>query len=155
MYRRQFLRSCAASVAATTAFQLPAYADHHEGDMPFKISLAEWSLHRTLRDPAIKMTNLDFARVAKQEFGIDAIEYVNQFFKDKANDKKYLADLKQRSEDEGVRNLLIMIDGEGQLGAPDQAERAKSVKNHHKWVDAARFLGCHSIRVNAGSRGSY
>lgn len=155
MYRRQFLRSCAASVAATTAFQIPAYADHHEGDSPFKISLAQWSLHRTLRDPAVEMTNLDFARVAKQEFGIDAIEYVNQFFKDKANDKKYLSDLKQRSEDEGVRNLLIMIDGEGQLGAPDQAERTKSVKNHHKWVEAAKFLGCHSIRVNAGSRGTY
>ena len=155
MYRRQFLQSCAASVAATAALPLHSYADHHEGELPFKISLAEWSLHRTLRDPAIEMTNLDFARVAKQDFGIDAIEYVNQFFKDKANDEKYLADLKQRSEDEGVRNLLIMIDGEGQLGAPDQAERTKSVKNHYKWVDAAKFLGCHSIRVNAGSRGSY
>ena len=47
-----------------------------------------------------------------------------------------------------------MVDGEGQLGHADSAERAKTVSNHHKWVDAAKFLGCHSIRVNAGTTGN-
>ena len=56
----------------------------------FKISLAEWSLHRTLFDG--KLDNLDFPAFAKKEFGIDAVEYVNQFFKDKAKDTKYLTD---------------------------------------------------------------
>jgi sugar phosphate isomerase/epimerase len=122
----------------------------------FKISLAEWSLHRALFGRAgKKIDNLDFPRVAKDEFGIDAVEYVNQFFKDKATDDKYLADLKKRCDDLGVRSLLIMCDGEGALGDADEAKRKQAVANHHRWVDAAKFLGCHSIRVNAQSSGGY
>ena len=119
----------------------------------FKISLAEWSLHKTLFGK--KLDNLDFAKVAKRECGISAVEYVNQFFKDKANDKKYLAELKQRADNEGVKSLLIMIDGEGDLGHPENAARREAVEKHFKWVEAAKTLGCHSIRVNAASKGSY
>ncbi len=118
----------------------------------FKISLAEWSLNRAIFGG--KMTNLDFPRVAKEEYGIDAIEYVNQFFKDKAKDNTYLTDLKKRCDDLGVRSILIMCDGEGALGDPDSAGRTKAVENHYKWADAAKFLGCHSIRVNAESKGA-
>lgn len=119
----------------------------------YRISLAEWSLHRTLGTG--KMTNLDFPRVAKEEFGIDAIEYVNSFFKDKAKDQAYLTELKKRCDDLGVKSLLIMVDGEGALGHANDAERQKAVENHYRWVEAAKFLGCHSIRVNAQSSGSY
>jgi L-ribulose-5-phosphate 3-epimerase len=118
----------------------------------FKISLAEWSLHKTLG--AGKLDNLDFAKTAKG-LGIDGIEYVNSFFKDKAKDSDYLGQLKTRGEDLGVTTLLIMIDGEGNLGDPDDAQRAKAVENHYRWVEAAKFLGCHSIRVNARSDGGY
>jgi predicted xylose isomerase-like sugar epimerase len=126
-------------------------ADHHK--KPFEISLAEWSLHRALKSG--KMDNLDFAAHTKQEYGIDAVEYVNQFFKDKAEDKKYIADMKSRAAGEGVTNVLIMCDGEGNLGDPNLAARMKAVENHYKWVGAAKELGCHSIRVNAASGGSY
>lgn len=119
----------------------------------FRISLAEWSLHRTLF--AGKLDHLDFARTANNDFGVNALEYVNQFFKDKAKDQKYLGAMKKRTSDLGVKNLLIMIDDEGALGDPDEARRKKAVENHYKWVEAARFLGCHSIRVNAQSQGSY
>ncbi len=119
----------------------------------FEVSLAQWSLHRSIRSG--KLTNLDFPRITKNEFGIDAVEYVNQFFKDKAEDEDYLQTLKQNCENEGVKSLLIMIDGEGQLGNPDTAARQQAVKNHHRWVEAAKFLGCHSIRVNAQSSGSF
>ena len=119
----------------------------------FSISLAEWSFHKALF--AKKMDHLDFAKVAKTEFGIDAVEYVNQFFKDKAKDEQYLADMKKRADDHGVKSVLIMCDGEGHLGDPDEGMRKKAVENHHKWVDAAKFLGCHSIRVNAHSEGTY
>lgn len=155
MFRRQFLKTTAASIATAATIPSDLFADHHKSDAPFKISLAEWSLHRTLRDKSKNLTNLDFPKISKREFGIDAIEYVNQFFKDKARDEKYLSELNQRCSDEGVKSLLIMVDGEGQLGAPSEKERAASVKNHFQWVDAAKYLGCHSIRVNAGSRGSY
>lgn len=155
MYRRQFLHTATATAVASTMFGRELLAEEETSDAPFKISLAQWSLHRLLRDASKNVTNLDFPRIAKREFDIDAVEYVNQFFKDKAKDEKYLSELKQRCNDEGVKSLLIMVDGEGQLGAPDDAERTKSVENHHRWVDAAKFLGCHSIRVNAGSSGSY
>ncbi len=122
---------------------------------PFKISLAQWSWHNRLFGRAEpKMDNLDFAQEAGA-LGIKGLEYVNQFFKDKANDRKYLAEMKKRAKDNGVRSLLIMCDGEGNLGDPDTKRRTQAVENHHKWVDAAKFLGCHSIRVNAASRGSY
>ena len=150
--RRHFL---GAASLATAAISLPRFAFALEDQSaPFKISLAEWSLHRTIRNEK-KLTTLDFAKVAKQEFGIEAIEYVNQFFADKAKDMEYLRDLKQRAADNGVKSLLIMVDGEGNLGDPKEEARAKTVDNHKQWVDAAKFLGCHSIRVNAGSKGTF
>lgn len=116
--------------------------------MFFKISLAEWSLHKTLFDK--KMDNLDFAATARG-YGIDAIEYVNQFFADKAKDATYLAELNKRAADNGVKQLLIMIDGEGGMAETDKKLLNEAIENHKKWVDAAAALGCHSIRVNAFS----
>jgi sugar phosphate isomerase/epimerase len=118
----------------------------------FRISLAQWSLHRTLR--AGKLDNLDFAKVTRERFGLAACEYVNAFFKDKACDFDYLTDMKTRAADHGVESLLIMVDGEGQLGNPDADARKRAVHNHYRWVVAASFLGCHSIRVNAGGNGN-
>ncbi len=118
----------------------------------FKISLAEWSFHRALK--AGKMDNRDFAATAKNVYGIDAIEYVNQFFKDKAKDQAYLTELKKRADDNGVYTNLIMIDGEGGMAEVEPKKLQQSLENHYKWVDAAKFLGCQAIRVNAFSTGS-
>jgi len=118
----------------------------------YDISLAQWSLNRQFFGG--KLNALDFAKVTKEEFDLDAIEYVNQFFKDKANDEAYLGQLKSRAADHGVKSLLIMVDGEGSLGHGGTAERNKAVLNHYKWADAAKFLGCHSIRVNAATTGN-
>lgn len=150
--RRNFLQFSAAAAGLSL---IPAWNGLWAEDkpLPFKISLAEWSLHRTIFGK--KLDHLDFAKTAKEEFGIEAVEYVNQFFKDKAKDEKYLGEMKKRCEDLGVRSLLIMVDGEGALGHADEAERAKTVENHKKWVDAAAFLGCHSVRVNAQSSGTF
>jgi len=148
--RRKFITSLSASLAASS---LLSNADHLKKKQLFEISIAEWSLHKSLFGK--KMTNLDFPVVAKKEFNISAVEYVNQFFKDKANDKKYLNELKKICDNEGVKSLLIMCDGEGKLGDPDKNKRISSVNNHKRWVEAAKHLGCHSIRVNASSSGSY
>ena len=145
--RRLFLKQSAVTGGTLFLPQLTS-ADHHKKSKPlFDLSLAEWSLHRTLRSK--KMTNLDFPRVTKEKFGITAVEYVNQFFKDRAADQKYLTELKTRCDDLGVSSLLIMIDGEGHLGEAEESRRQKVIDNHKKWVEAAKFLGCHSIRVNA------
>ncbi len=149
--RRNFIRTTAAATVGGLLIS-PALANAMAKGGKYKISLAEWSFHKALF--AGEMTNLDFPRVTR-ELGMEGVEYVNQFFKDKAKDQKYLAELKKITKDEGVRNVLIMCDGEGMVGHPEKAEREKTVENHKRWVDAAAFLGCHSIRVNAGSRGSY
>jgi L-ribulose-5-phosphate 3-epimerase len=149
--RRQFLAGTAAALCA------PAFARsigaQTTGGQPFRISLAQWSLHRTIG--AGKLNHLDFARTAKGRWGIEAIEYVNSFFKDRAKDAAYLAEMNKRAKDAGVYQYLIMVDGEGRIGDPDSAKRQASVENHHRWVEAAKTLGCAHIRVNAASDGSF
>ena len=151
--RRRFLRS---SAAATGAILLPSKLAAQEaakkGSPLFKLSIAEWSYHKAIFGK--KMSNLDFPAKCK-EHGVSGVEYVNQFFKDKAKDTDYLKQLKQRCSDNGVKSLLIMIDGEGNLGEPEEAKRQQAVDRHKPWVEAAKFLGCHSIRVNARSKGSF
>lgn len=113
------------------------------------ISLAEWSLHQMLFEG--KLTNLDFPQFTKETFGINAVEYVNQFFP--GSGKKYLQDLKHRCDSEGVKSVLIMIDGEGDLGDLYKPRRIRAVERHFTWVEAAKFLGCLCIRVNARGNG--
>lgn len=149
--RREFLKTTAA-LAGGVAF-LPALARAEDKEPLFKISLAQWSLHNAFfkktQDP------VDFAKIAKTEYGIDAVEYVNQFYKDKKKNDDYLKDLKKRADGEGVKSVLIMCDGEGALGDADEGKRKTAVENHYRWVEWAVLLECHSIRVNAQSSGSY
>jgi L-ribulose-5-phosphate 3-epimerase len=147
--RREFLAG--AALAATQTMALPMFVDAQD-DLPFKISLAQWSFHKALQGG--QLDHLDFARVARTEFDIGAVEYVNTFFKDKATDAAYLAEMNRRAKDQGVFQHLIMIDVEGRLGDPDPARRRQAVENHKKWVDAAGTLGCLTIRVNAESEGT-
>ena len=148
--RRQFLvQSSLATAAIAASTQVKA----EEGKKPlFKISLAQWTINREIRSGEVD--NLDFAKVA-YDHKIHAVEYVNQFFMDKAQDKAYLGEMKKRAADLGVESVLIMCDHEGSIGDPDETKRAKTVDNHRKWIDAAKFLGCHSIRVNAASAGTW
>lgn len=139
---------------AANAFAAPVFTRAAEAakEPLFKISLAEWSLNKGMfkKAGAEPVEHLDFAKIARS-VGIDGIEYVNQMFFDKAKDNAYLTEMKTRAEGEGVKGLLIMCDREGNLGDPDEAKRSTTIENHLKWLDAAAFLGCHSIRVNAAS----
>jgi sugar phosphate isomerase/epimerase len=176
--RREFLKKCAIiaggfSMAGLNLFSLIGCSNKKP---LFKISLAEWSLNRSLygksrelpgeewsrllvNDPSSllqgKVKHLDFAKIARRNFGLNAVEYVNTFFFDKARDTSFLKEMKTVADGEGVKSLLIMCDREGALGDSNEAARIKAVKNHYKWVDAAKYLGCHSIRVNAQSEGEY
>ncbi len=153
MQRRDFLqKSTKSALSLTLLGSFAAQANpfglmHHEEpkDIFFKISLAQWSLHKALFNK--DLDNLDFAAKSRS-FNCDGLEYVNAFFKDKAKDKSYLAEMNNRAKSEGQQNVLIMIDGEGNLADADNAKRLKAIENHHKWVDAAHYLGCHAIRVN-------
>ncbi len=154
--RRDFLkRTGAISAAVLTAGCASMPWGGSTGSL-YEISLAQWSLNREFfgRGGAEKRDPLDFAKIARG-LGIGAIEYVNQFYMDKARDAAYLAELNKRAAGEGVKNVLIMCDHEGDLGDPDDKKRATAVDNHVKWLEAAKTLGCHSIRVNARSSGAY
>ncbi|MCJ7466650.1 MAG: sugar phosphate isomerase/epimerase [Maribacter sp.] len=117
-----------------------------------KISLAQWSLHRALENGTVKA--IDFANIAQNTYGLEAIEYVNQFYVDYATDENFWLGLKNRAGDAGVKSLLIMVDNEGYLGNSNDLERRTAVENHYKWINAAKLLGCHSIRINAFGEGS-
>ncbi len=149
--RRDFLHSTLATAGGLTL--LPSIQARPDDKPLFKISLAQWSLHNAFFGG--KLNAMNFAVIARKDYGIDGIEYVNQFYKGKAEDKATLTELKKKADDNGVTSVLIMCDGEGKLGDSNVAARKKAVTNHHKWVHAAKFLGCHSIRVNAASDGTY
>ena len=150
MDRRRFLKTISYITGGLTLSGLYPF---NKNKKPFKISLAEWSLHRALFSG--ELDHLDFCKIAKTEFDISAIEYVNTFFFEQARNKLYLIEMKTRADDIGVSSLLIMCDKEGNLGNPDEKSRTTAIENHYKWVEAAKYLGCHSIRVNARSSGAY
>lgn len=143
--RRTFLKQSAAVAGGLVV--APAFAAEDTPKPLFDISLAQWSLHKAFFGK--KLDPLQFAAVAKKDYDIHAVEYVNQFYAAKKKDEAYLKELKKVADDAGVRSVLIMCDGEGALGDPDDKQRLKAVENHYRWVEWAKYLGCHSIRVNA------
>lgn len=152
--RREFLGVVGAAGAAAGLGVSASAQEARSMNKPlFRISLAQWSLHRALWNK--DLDHLDFATQARKTYGIEAVEYVNSFFKDRARDEAYLTQMRTRAADAGVKSLLIMVDGEGALGDPDDGARSKAVENHTKWLEAAKALGCHSVRVNAASGGSW
>lgn len=121
----------------------------------FKISLAQWSLHKAIQQK--EMSSFDFAKEA-HALGFGAIEYVSGLYRDDVEAlgiEAVVDSLKKESEKHGIKNLLIMVDGEGNLASSNVEEQDAAVESHKKWVDAAEALGCHSIRVNAHGDGSY
>ena len=155
-HRRGFIRRSAGIAAGFTLATSSTIELFGAEKVPlYRISLAQWSLNKLFKSKGGDMDNLDFAKTARGDFDIDHIEYSSQMFQDKAADKKYIREMRKRQVDEGVTALLIMVDSEGALGNPDKKERQQAIENHYKWVEAAKVLGCHSIRVNAASQGTW
>ena len=150
--RREFL-GAAASAAGLAALgcapRAQAAADPlYEVGMPvFPISLGQWSLHRAIRSGTLPP--IDFPAFVRERFNVAAVDYVNTLLGDVALDE-----LRRRSDDAGVSAHILLVDVEERLGDPDPARRAIAVDVHRRWLEAARILGCHSMRVNAFSEGS-
>ena len=154
--RRKFLTTGALGLAAAALAGRTASAAHHKSkgdghdDTWFDISLAQWSNNKAYWSG--KKDKMRFAEITKREFGINAVEYVNQFYMDGFS-PAVTAELKRVSDGEGVRNVLIMCDKCGNLGDSNAKKQTKSVEDHIPWLEAAQTLGCHAIRVNAYSDG--
>ena len=156
--RRSFLKNAAWGATALSTAPLAAYVPNslnivkEKGVQDLKLSLAQWSLHRAFNDGHLKVN--DFASIAINTYHLNAIEYVNQFYAASGKDEKFWINMKEHADNVGVKSLLIMVDNEGDLGHTNGLERKKSVENHYKWVNAAKILGCHSVRVNAFGEGT-
>ena len=153
--RRSFIKKTAlgtTALTASSAFPLSLYSVPLNSLVLPKISLAQWSLHRAFIADRLQAEN--FAYIAKNTFGIGAVEYVNQFYVQKANDEGFWNQMKRNADNEGVQSLLIMVDDEGLLGDTNTAARNKAVENHYKWIHAAKLMDCHSIRINAFTNSS-
>jgi sugar phosphate isomerase/epimerase len=136
-----------------------SWAELGSSEPRIEISLAEWSLHRAIYGG--KLDHLDFPAKAKRDFGISAVEYVNGFFgggrmsfQEAGRNAACLKELLTRSKDAGVVNHLLMVDDEGPLATTDEKARLSAVANHRKWVEAAKLLGCKTVRVNLLGEGS-
>jgi len=148
--RRNFIKKTALGSAALSLPILPGIAASPKKISKMKspkISLAQWSMHKSIFQGSIKA--VDFAQIARSQFEISGIEYVNQFYSKQANDEQFWQEMKQRATDHGVESLIMMVDEKEQLGDSDGHRRKNAVEDHYKWVHAAKLLGCHSIRVNA------
>ena len=142
MQRRDFVKTAGVAAMTGAAIAKGAFA----ADNKFRISVAAWSMHKAFFAGEMEM----MAQPAfLKELGIGGLELVNTFFK--SPQYSYLQQFKKEAENNGVEILLIMCDGEGDMASEDKAFRMLSAKNHHKWVDIAHVLGCHSIRCNSGS----
>lgn len=123
--------------------------DLEEDNTPFfKLSLAQWSLHRTFNEEGV--SPFKFAEISK-DMGFEGLEYVNHLYSNQIDSlgfDKVIDSLNVLSQEHNMQNVLIMVDNEGDLASPDEAERDQAVENHKKWIDAAKKLGAHSIRVN-------
>lgn len=145
MNRREFVKLMQ---AGTGLALMPDLSIFMKKSPFFNISLAEWSLREPIWNG--DMSNLDFPQIAKEKYGISAVEYVSSFFEGKEEDQNYLKALNQRAADQGVKNVLIMVDlWDFKTASPDAQERIKAVDKHKPWVDAAHTLACHAIRINA------
>lgn len=112
------------------------------------ISLAQWALVDEVKSG--KWKNLDFPRIAREDFGLNGIEFVNTLFETPT--EGYLKKLKQNAASYNVTMVLIMVDDEGDGCESTKEARKQFEINHRKWVDIANYLGCKAIRTNC--RGS-
>ncbi|WP_276388905.1 sugar phosphate isomerase/epimerase family protein [Eudoraea chungangensis] len=148
--RRTFLKQLGLGGLSTGLLSGMPYSmfTEYSKDLDIEISLAQFSFASEFFTG--KHNTLEFPARAKEQFGINAVEYVSMFFADKAKDASFFKELKMRTEDLGVANHLIMVDDEN-IANLDKEKRKHAVESHYKWVDAANILGCSSIRVNLGS----
>lgn len=172
MERKKFLWATGLAMASTLVKKFDESDIKKQVNQGLKLSLSQWALHRAIfgnskdnyeewqrllhSDPDRlwqgNLHPLDFPKKAK-DLGFDTVEYVNSLIFGHAQDKVFLTELKNRTDSEGIKNNLIMVDEEGFIGHPDSKERTIAIENHYKWMEASKHLGCPYMRVNAFSMG--
>ncbi|MEP3481035.1 MAG: sugar phosphate isomerase/epimerase family protein [Fuerstiella sp.] len=154
MTRRRALQRASAGLSAIAATQLPAFsADANEQSDWLKISLQQYSFKSMLTGKQPTLKTIDYPKFAVEKCDIKALEYFNGFFEDKAGNEAYFRDLRKRCDDLGVENQLMLCRNKRALDHPSATVRAEAAKDYRPWLEAAKALGCHSIRVDVRSKG--
>jgi len=146
--RRRFLRGC--TTAAVALATLSAHGNP-AADRGFKLSLGQRSLRRRIATGELR--HLDFVEFAKRECGIDAVDYLSVCFREQVSDDEFLAKMNRRAADQGVRQILVMVEDEGDLAATDDKARTRAIDRHRRWIDAAAALGCRGVAVRVTGDG--
>lgn len=146
--RREFLAQAGAALAVGAAGKAFAADGAKPMKRTYEVSLAAWSLHKTIGKREGQVPMLDMPKLSREKWDIGGIELVNNMLA--SSEKPYLDEFAKNAAAHNVKILLIMIDGQGDAGAADQERRDLCVKNHCRWIDIAADFGCHSIRMNWG-----
>ncbi|MBK7606236.1 MAG: sugar phosphate isomerase/epimerase [Saprospiraceae bacterium] len=144
MLRRKFLESTTVGLMGMPLLSTGSLFNHQNWIMKSDISLAQWALVDEVKSG--KWKNLDFPKIAREDFGLNGIEFVNTLFE--VPTEGYLKKLKANAATHGVTMVLIMVDDEGDGASDTSAGRKQFDINHRKWIDIAHYLGCHAIRTN-------
>ncbi len=126
---------------------LPLQSRAANENRKIRISLGQWSLHKAMGRRLI--SNLDFPRVAREQFGIEGLEFVNFLWEAPTSD--YVQRVKRAMSSTATKAVLIMCDGEGLMAHSVKEKRLQAAASHYKWVDIAAELGAHAIRANLRS----
>lgn len=97
------------------------------------------------RDP------MDFPRLARDAYGLEAIELEASLHYAHVRNDAYFARLRQQCDASGVRCVVISNMWEGNL-ASLQGQPEQTARNYHRWVDIAAIMGCRLLTVNVNAR---
>jgi hypothetical protein len=117
----------------------------------FKLSLNERSIAPAIESGLVD--HLDFTRIAREELDIRAVDYVTSLFREKLHDESYLTEMNRRAAEFGVRNVLLIVENEGDLACEDNSQRKQSLKKHLSMIDVGQALGCSGVCVQPRGTG--
>ena len=154
--RRNFIQTTIAASLGIPLMGSNLISDSLLNDQNIKISLQCYSFASSLFTK--KMNIIDFPKIVREDFNIDAAEYWNRPMVEKRRDSNFIRELNKRTNDYGLENTFMLVDlinfqtGESKsLCSRDKIERNFAIEEHKEWIEFSKAIGCKGIRVNLWS----
>lgn len=96
-----------------------------------------------------ELTLLDVPEYYRDRFGLNQVEFWSYHFESLEPD--YLKELKNSLRKAGSSLVNVQVDTRYNLAAEDQAERAESIREAKRWIDATAYLESPAVRINPGN----
>lgn len=156
MNRRHALRTIALSTGV--AAPILSSCSKESGDETvsidepwLKLAVQQYSFNKELRSGALAIP--DYPKTVVEGTGIKALEYFNGHMEEQAGKVAFFKDLRQRTDDLGAVNTMMLCRSKEALDSPDAAERAAAIEGYRPWLEAMKILGGSCIRVDVRSNG--